>query len=449
MFFNYTFKQIGERILIGICRLSNERNSHLGAFCGPWIVVSMLLLTLSASGQEALRNSLAGGAAAESRAKQTESQSSQPYTFKDGDFRMLVLPGLGFDWNDNVNLSKTNVLDDFIVKPSVGIVASYPFSQRNLLYLDVNIGYDRYLYHPNLSTFDLNSSSGTGLSFDIGIKDVTVNLHDWMNYTQDAAQNAAVANTGNYGTFQNTAGLSATWEMNQVTLSLGYDHQNVLSTSGQFNYLDHASEMFNARAGLRVHPKVTVGLETTASLTTYNQSVLNNNDAYTAGVYSEFRPGTALKITARGGYATYQFQQTSTNIQTSSQNSWYAGLNLAHQPRESLSYSLDAGHEVQLGVQSDLIEDWYVRPSIAWKIIKDLNFITALFYEHGKQGVGNVTGNLDDTFDWYGGQLNLQQTLTRQLSLGLIYRLTLRTSSTPDDGYTQNLIGLQLTYHPK
>ena len=380
---------------------------------------------------------------------------SSDYTFKDGDFRLLMLPSLGVDYNDNINLAQTNVLDDFIVNPGVGITASYPLSQQNLLYLDVTIGYSRYLLHPSYSTFDLNSSSGTGLSFDIGIQDVTLNLHDWMSYEQDAAaQNGTVANTATYGTFQNTAGLAATWELNQVTLSAGYDHQNVLSTSAQYDSVNHAAELLFARAGLEVHPEVTIGLETTAAFTTYEQNILNNNDAYTVGAYTEFRPGTALSITARGGFSTYRFQNNSITNQTSDQNSWYASLNITHQPRESISYSLDIGRETQLGTSSDLVEDWYVRPNITWKVINGLDINTALFYEHGSQGVGNIgpaSANPSGTgsYDWYGGNLTFSHELTSRLTLDLNYRLTLRSASTPNGDYTQNLVGLQITYHPK
>jgi len=426
-------------------RSATERGS---GHC-QWLVIFMLLAALPASAQEALQNSLAGDANAESRGKQMQSLN---YTFKAGDFRTLILPSLGFDWNDNINLSRTNVMEDFIVKPMVGITASYPLSQRNLLYLDVNIGYDRYLKHPSLSTFDLNSASGTGLSFDIGIKDVTINLHDWMSYVQDSAQYATVANTASYGTFQNTAGLAVTWDMNQVTLSAGYDHQNILATSSAFNDINHASEMFFARAGLRVHPKVTIGLETTAAFTTYQQAILNNNDAYTAGAYAELRPSHFLTVSVHGGYSIYKFQHSSITNQTSDQNSWYGNLNITHQPRDSISYSLEAGHEVQLGITSDLVEDWYVRPNITWKVINGLDINTSLFYEHGNEGVGSTVvanPNGTGTFDWYGGELSVQHQLSRRLVLGLNYRLTFRTSSTPNDGYTQNLIGLQLTYHPK
>lgn len=437
------------------------RRSVYGRWPAVWgVVCGLLLAALPATAQEALQNMQAGDANASSRTQQMQS-SQQDYTYRNGDFRLLVLPSLGLDWNDNINLSHNNTMDDYIVKPAVGITASYPFTQQNLLYLNVSIGYDRYLNHPSLSTFDLNSSSGTGLSFDIGIKHVTLNLHDWMNYTQDAAQNGAVAstvngsvvNTESYGTFQNTAGLSATWDLNQVTLSAGYDHQNVLATSGSFNNINHASEMLFARAGFQVHPKILLGLESTASFTTYDQSgsstSLNDNNAYTVGPYITLTPDAYFQMTARGGFSTYQFQQTSSAIQTSSQDSWYAGLTVSHQPTDFMSYSLAVGREVQLGIQSDLVQDWYVRPSITWKIIRGFDFDTSFFYEHGTQGVGNVAGNFTESYDQYGGGLSLQHALTSRLSLAVNYRLTLRSSNIANNGYTQNLVGLQLTYHPQ
>jgi len=417
---------------------------------GRWIAMLMLLAALPAPAQEALQNSIAGEAAATSRNEAMQSQQPENYTFKKGDFQMLVLPSLGFDWNDNVNLSKTNVWQDYIVKPAVGITASYPFSERNLLYLDFSIGYDRYLEHPQLSTFDLNSNSKTGLSFDIGIKDVTTSLHDWISYSQDSSQNATVANTPSYGTFENTAGLSSTWDLNQVTLSAGYDHENVLATSSQFDDVNHASEMLFARAALQVHPKVTVGLESSANFTAYDQRALNNSDTYSVGPYVEFRPGDYFTLTVRGGYSINQFQNTSTNIQTANQDSWYGSVNISHQPTDFISYSLDAGREIQSSAQSDLVEDWYVRPNITWKIIRGLDFNTSISYEHGNQGVGSVgslPGSPNGKFDWYNFGLSLQHPLTSRLTLGLNYRLTLRTSATPNDGYTQNMVGLLITYH--
>jgi outer membrane protein assembly factor BamA len=410
------------------------------AYC-RWMTVSFFLMAISAPAQEALRNSMAGDAAAEARTLQMQNQN---YTFKNGDFMMLLAPSLNLAWNDNVNLSDTNAEDDFIVSPTLGITSSYPLTQRNLLQLNVTVGYNDYINHSYLSTWYLQS--GSELSFDIYIKDFWINLHDQFSYVQDSSQNANVANTGSYGTFQNTAGLSGTWDLNDVTLALGYDHQNILSTSSQFDEINHDSEMFFARSGFKVHPKITVGLESTASFTTYDQEVLNDNAAYSIGVYADVRPDAFFRIQPRVGYTIYQFQHTSQSIQTSNLNSWYADLNITHQPTDFLSYSLDAGHEVSLGIQSDVTEDWYIRPSISWNIIRNLSLQTSFFYEYGSQGVGNILNNFTENYSWYGGRIGLGYPIAKRLTLGLSYQLTLRSSSIADRGYAQNVVGLQLTY---
>ena len=414
------------------------------AWCGGSLAASLILMSRPVLAQEALRSSLAGDAAAEARRVQPE---SLPYNFKSGDFRLLVTPSVGLDWNDNINTSKDNAEEDFILRPLVGLTASYPLTQRNLLQLNVTFGYNNYFQHDELSTWYVQS--GSELSFDIYVKDFWINFHDRFSYVQDSAQQAAVANTGNYGTFQNTVGLNTTWDLEDVTLSLGYDHQDVLSTSQQFQSTDHASEMLLARAGFRFQPRLTAGLEGTVSWTAYHQPVLNNNTAYSAGIYADWQPGSYFHAQPRVGYVTYQFQQTSqSSFQTSDLNSWYADLTITHQITDAVSYTLSGGHEIRLGIQqADAIEDSYVRPGIIWNIFKDLRLQTYLSYEHGQQGVGNVTGNLTETYGWLGGGLALSYPIMKRLTAGLNYRLTLRSSTNATREYTQNLVEILLTYH--
>jgi hypothetical protein len=147
--------------------------------------------------------------------------------------------------------------------------------------------------------------------------------------------------------------------------------------------------MLSARAGFQVHPKVSTGIELTTAFTSYDQPTLNNNVNYSAGLYTDWRASEALAMQLRGGYTFYNFLGTSQSVQTSDLNSWYLDANVSHAVTKAITYSLDAGHEVQLGMQSDVTEDWYVRPAVTWKFIKDLAFQTSLSYLHGNQGVGN------------------------------------------------------------
>jgi hypothetical protein len=246
--------------------------------------------------------------------------------------------------------------------------------------------------------------------------------------------------------------------LQDVTLSAGYDHANTFSPATQFQSQERASEMFSARAGLRLNPALTAGLEASAAFTTYEEKILNDNQSYSAGVYADWQLSPHFRIQPRAGYTIYQFESTSESafgistapaIRTRDLNSWYADLTVRHQITDVVGYSLSAGHQVRLGIQSDVIENWYVRPSVDWRIIKDLSFQTFLTYEHGDSGEGNLQGNLSETYDWFGGGLSLSRPITDRLVLGLSYRLTTRTSSIEARGYTQNLVSLQLTYQPQ
>ena len=409
-----------------------------------WLTTLIILSGPMAHGQEALRNSLAGEAAADARRLRPE---TLPYTFKSGDFRLWATPSLRLDYNDNVYTADSDEEDDFILRPLLQVNLSYPITQYNLLILDVGVGYDKYFDHDDLSAWRLQS--GSQLSFDIYVTDFWINLHERFQFVQDSAQESSVAGTGSYGTFNNTVGLSVTWDLDAITLSSGYDHVNVFSPENDFRSQDRASEMVFGRAGFELHPRVLAGLEGTTSWTRYEHPLLNDNAAYSLGVYADWRPSSYFQLQPRGGYAIYQFEQTSQSIQTEDQNFWYAGLTITHQPSESFSYSLSAGHEIRLGVQSDLVEITYVRLNGNWSVMKDVRLSPFLTYEHGDQGSGNIAGNLQETYDWFGGGIGLSYSLTERLSAGLNYRLTLRASDVASREYAQNLVGLQLTYQLK
>jgi len=411
------------------------------------MVVSPLLALSTASAQQALMNSLNNGPVA----NQSLEQPSD-YTYKNGDFRLWVTPSLDLQWDDNVQISQGAQESDFITRPTLGLMTTYPVSQQNLIKLDVNAGYSLYATHDNLDSFYLQS--GSGLSFDVFIKDVQINLHDNFSYVQDSSQNSQVANTGSYGTFQNDAGLSASWDLTRVVLSAGYDHQNVQSTSGQFAQSDQATETLFARAGYVVSPRLTAGLESSASFTAYDQALLNNNQSYSMGAYADYKPDAYFDFQPRAGYVIYQYDQTSQSLQTANLNSWYADLRVTHAISDAISYSIDAGHRVTLGVQSDATSAWYVTPSATWNLTKNWTLNTSMSYENGQQGTGSTqlmpNANLvSESYSYYTGTLGVAHPITSRLAFNFDYRVTTRSSSAQERGYTQNVLELQLTYHPQ
>src|SRR2546430_2512066 len=135
-----------------------------GAIGARWLAAAMILMGRLAAGQEAMRNVIVEDAAIETRRIQP---GSRTYNFKSGDLRLRVIPSAGVDGNDNINASKDNRESDVILRPSLGLGLSYPITQWNLLELNVNVGYLKYLNHDELSTWTVQS--GSELSFDIFI----------------------------------------------------------------------------------------------------------------------------------------------------------------------------------------------------------------------------------------------------------------------------------------
>jgi len=413
------------------------------SFCyGASLAVYCFLMTAQGTAQELLRNSIAGETAADFRHRDLE---SLPYTIKSGDLRLLLTPSIGLDWNDNILTSHSDQEDDFILRPQLEVDINYPITRHNLLQVSVTFGYEEYFQHDELSTWFVKS--GSQLSFDISVEDFLINLHDRFSVVQDPASEAGVADTGQYGYFQNVAGLLATWDLRDLVLSVGYDHLNYLSLHNSYKYTDHSSEMPLFQAGVRLHPELTAGVEGGVSFTSYDKAVLNDNVNYNGGVYAEWHPSSSFRVKPRFGYTVYDFDQTSDVVKAEDQEGWYFDITATHQFTSSMSYSLSGGHEYRFGISSDLIEDWYIRPAFNWAFADNARFNVDLSYEHGDQSAGiyDQPGS-NERYDWVGTTFGLTYSLSKRFVVGLNYRLTLRSSSVDNYDYTQNRVGLLVSY---
>lgn len=436
---------------------ARKRQSKCHLVARPLFSSALLLPAIfagwSARAQEGLTDAMADEAAARVRANQEQSN----YTFRSGDFRMLMAPSLSMQWNDNINCASTGQENDFIILPTLGVVMSYPLTQRNLLQLNVTAGYSEYVKHSNLSSFYM--SAGSGLSFDVYIRDIIINLHDQFSYIQNSAANPQVADTGTYGTFNNTAGLSGQWSLRTVDFTLGYDHQTSIATSSQFSSTDNSTEAAYAQAGYKLNSRLTTGGEGSFSYTAYSQNVLNDATSYSLGVYGDWHPDAFIEVEPRVGYTINQFSQTS-YLQTSDLNSWYADLLVMHKITRSLSYSIDAGRNVSGAAQASADQYWFVNAGITWSFIRNFSFQPRFSFQNGKQGAGTTVNpgflpflppsvlTQTENYDWYSASLGFAYDISQRFTVGWNYQFTKRTSSIAGRGYTQNVIGIQISYHP-
>ncbi len=403
------------------------------------LLFSLLLLAPTGYAQEAVRPSLAGEAAAEARRQSVE---QIPYNLLAGPIRFLFSVTTGIEYNDNINLAETNKQQDVIIRPQFNIDAIWPVTQLNTLKLDLGLGYAFYLDHPNANTNGVLIQPGSQLSFDIFIQDFRINLHDRFSLQQDPVAQLQLSNVVDYGRFENTAGVSVLWDLNKAVLTFGYDHYNYISTTSTFDYLNRNAEELSFSAYFAFTSTTGGGIESAAVFNTYDQNFLNDSVTYSVGPFVETQLTNYLKLRASGGYQLISFDGGGAVSDGSDSNDFYANILLSHRINASIFQTLSAGHESQLGVNSNYVALNYVRHTATWNIINRTLLTTELFYEDGDDSGGIFSEHIQR----YGGAIALGYQFTKHVTLGLRYQYTQKQSDQPNRDYKQNRVSLDGTY---
>ena len=398
-----------------------------------------MLCALTVRGQDAVRPSLAGEEASEAR---VEDISRLPYNLLVGPVRFRVSATMGIEYNDNINYAEVNKESDVIFHPQVNLDAIWPITQLNTLTLDIGLGYSIYVDHSNANTNGLLISPHSQIAFDIFVQDFRINIHDRFSIQQDPIAEAAISNQVDYGRFENTGGISVLWDLNKVILTLGYDHYTYISTTSDFDYLNRNAEELSGTAAIAVSNTTNVGVESYAVFNYYGQNVLNDSTDYAVGGFVESQVTNNIRFRAAGGYQNINFDSGGTVMDFSDVSDYYVNLILTHRINSALRQTISAGHENQLGVNSNSIRLNYVRHTVDWNIIRNTLLSTEFFYEDAKESGGFI----DEHFHRYGGAITLGYQFTPHVTLGLRYQITNKDSDVVLRSYLQNRVSLDGTY---
>jgi hypothetical protein len=439
------------------------------------LALAVLLPLLFTAGvlraQDAIRPSLAGEAAAEAR---RQSIDKIPYNLQVGPIKFRFSATMGIEYNDNINLAEdgsfvfasiagpilitTESQSDVILRPQVNMNALWPITQLNTLRLDIGLGYAFYLDHSEFNTNGILINPGSQLAFDIFVGDFRINIHDRFSVQQDPISEAQLSNVVDYGRFENTVGVSVLWDLNQAVVTLGYDHYTFLAINDDFEYLDRNADIFSGSIGFTPTSTMTVGVEGSAINTYYDQSVLNDSLAYSAGLFLETQLSSNLRVRIAGGYQWIDFDNNGIVNDLQDVNDFYANLILSHRVNSVFTHNIALGHENSLGVNSNYVTLNYIRHTATWNIIYHTLLTTELFYEDAADSGGQGPTLLPlpglplfnpfvaEDFHRYGGAISLGYQLTPHVTLGFRYQYTQKDSNQPLRDYRQNRISFDGTY---
>jgi hypothetical protein len=214
-----------------------------------------------------------------------------------------------------------------------------------------------------------------------------------------------------------------------------------------------------------VNPTLTVGAEGNAVFTRYDQNNLSDNKEYSAGGFIEANVTSNLRVRVAGGYQWIDFDQNFVTFpigpflitfpdHKDSRDYYVNGL-IGHRINAQLSQTLSAGHENQLGIQSNFITLNYVRHTLTWNLIRNVLLSTEFFYEDAEESGGPLnatpfsvlTGQQQgESFQRIGGAITLGYQLTPHITLAARYQYTSKDSDVFLRDYNQNRISIDGTY---
>jgi Putative beta-barrel porin 2 len=395
--------------------------------------------------QDAIRPSLAGESASEARQQDID---RIPYNLLVGPVRFRLSATFGVEYNDNINLAEVNEQDAVILRPQVNFDAIWPLTQLNTLRMDIGLGYAYYINHTNANTNGVLISPGSQLAFDIFVGDFRINIHERPSLQQDPIAELGLSNVIDYGRFENTAGVSVLWDLNKALITLGYDHYTYISTTSAFNYLNRNAEELSGSASFSLTSTTNIGVEGTWVYTYYDKSVLNDSRTYSAGAFGETQITNNLKLRVAGGYQWINFDHNFVNffgmmfLDKKDQQDYYANILVSHRINSTLKQSVSAGHESQLGVNSNYITLNYVRYTASWNLIRNTLLSGEFFYEDADDSGGFI----DEHLHRFGGAVTVGYQLTPHVTLGARYQYTQKDSDVFLRDYKQNRVSIDGTY---
>jgi hypothetical protein len=404
-----------------------------------WPLTSVVLAAAAgtAHGQDALRMSLGYDSAAAQRRLEME---NQPYTARWADLKLLASASVDGEWNDNVNLAHTDPQQDFIIRPMGHVGVFWPVTEVNALSFSLGGGYEKYVSHDQ---YDRPLVTPSAVGWDLFLTNLRLNFHDQFSYEEDPTAWGAVRGTASFGGFNNTVGAAAVWDLHDAVLSFGYNHFNFISSSSTYDYLNRASDLFLLRAGFKVHPAATAGLEVSGGPTAYDQKVLSDNVTASAGGFAQWQATEVIKVESRLGFYEYSFSNEGAAAGGGDQSGVYGSLKLSHRPSPKISYSLEGGREALMGNNSALTEEYYAAASVGWRLIEHISLSPSVRYETATQPIGPFKYN----YDRANVNLKLSCPIKQKLTVSLNYRYWLETSGLGQSfDYEQNCLTLQLAY---
>jgi hypothetical protein len=307
-------------------------------------------------------------------------------------------------------------------------------------------------------------SPDSELAFNLFVGDFKFTFHDDFSYQQDPVNEGAFSNVVTFDRFENDAGITGVWDLNEIVLTLAYDHINLFSTgikdsSGTSlqgaDLLNFSADQVSASAEFHVTSTLSGGLEAAASLRQYDYFG-GDYTQLSAGPFARVQITQYLRAQASAGYQTIHSPGNTlapgeilpagdytAGSDAGTQNGWYGDLTFDHQVNQYFIHHLSLGHQLQLGLLGDQSEVYYANYTGSWKVNSFLNLALTLGYQDAEEKGALVQVS---NYSMFNAGVQASFPITKSISGAVLYQFNDKFASDDAQSYQQNEVGINLTY---
>jgi hypothetical protein len=374
-------------------------------------------------------------------------RSPQPhrYNLKWGDLTGRLTGTVVAEFNDNINLSDTNPVADISIGPEIGFGFLYPISERNVLQLDIGVGYRWYLKSPDVSSITISPRSSSRLDYYLYFDEGRVNFHD-IFYVQispvdfGALNGAGGVNLSKFQRFVNTAGVTSDWRpLKQWVFYAGYDYTIDRSLNSSFRDQDRDDHTFSSGVNHIVNSRLTIGAYSAFTYSTYKQDIQNDGWNFSIGPRVSYQLTKFVALEASAGWTTSDYFDNGTIADQSSFSSFTYQGGIRHTINKRTEHALRGGRSLGLGYGSNFTDTYNLQYSFRWLAAQGISIYGTAAYE------SLSVSNQGESAVRYLFNLGTGYQLSRRWNLGVNYAFSVKDSDRVGNDYTQNRITLDLT----
>lgn len=384
------------------------------------------------------------------------------YNFKLGGVPFLVSAGAFMEYNDNLNLSKTNKESGLIGGIYGELRGTFRYTRQHSLSFSLGVGYNYFFDDPvysggqgyytyqsggipgvgssgnNFSPYSI--PLGSGLSFNMDFGEIGVTVYDYFSTDTIYLDDFSFDEDGVFSQFSNNAGASASWQINRkLTISSQLNRRDEFALDDGFDYLDNGQNSWSAVLSYSPNQTWTAGVAMTTSWVDYQKDAKSDLRSSDVG----FFVNGPIPLSRNSTISLGAGSQVIDMEDASDLDDYYYQLTLSNQLNARFSHSLSFGHESALGIESDYVTTDYVRYGFGMIGYRGMRLSGSVFYEWEEASGGLDVGD----YERYGLDVSIGRELKFSgLYLGLGYHYGRTEEDLYGGAYNEHSFSVDTSY---